>query len=216
VFLSNPVDVFFMQVQGSGSIRLTDGSTIRVSYDGKNGHPYRSIGRSLIDSGDISAEDMSLQILGEWLRADLSRGQQVMRQNPSFVFFRELDGAQADQPMGVMRIPLSEGRSLAVDASVHAIGAPIYVVSPSLRHTPDGGPFQRLMIAQDVGSAIRGPERGDIYYGSGDDAGRLAGVTKHQGNFLVFLTQEPGLRDHLDVTSERRDTDTGSKAARRR
>jgi membrane-bound lytic murein transglycosylase A len=187
IYLADPVDVFFMQVQGSGRIRLPDGQMIRVHYDGKNGHPYTSVGKHLIDTGVLSADKMSLDALGTWLRADPARGAKAMQQNASYVFFRELLGAEASGPLGVIDIPLTDGRSLAVDAGVHSIGTPIFVVSPTLSHATKGGAFERLMIAQDVGSAIKGPERGDIYFGSGPDAGKLAGVTKHPGNFFVLL-----------------------------
>jgi membrane-bound lytic murein transglycosylase A len=187
VYLADPVDVFFMQVQGSGRIRLPDGQMIRVHYDGKNGHPYTSVGRHLIDTGVLSADKMTLDALGDWLRADPARGAKAMQQNASYVFFRELQGAEASGPLGVNDIPLTDGRSLAVDAGVHSIGTPIFVTSPTLSHATKGGAFERLMIAQDVGSAIKGPERGDIYFGSGPDAGKLAGITKHPGNFFVLL-----------------------------
>jgi len=113
-----------------------------------------------------------------------------MWQNASFVFFRELEGKDADAPRGALGIPLTSGRSLAVDAGIHALGTPVYVSAPTLTHASKDGPFARLMIAQDVGSAITGPERGDIYFGSGDAAGRLAGVTKHPGNFFVLLPRD--------------------------
>jgi membrane-bound lytic murein transglycosylase A len=130
---------------------------------------------------------MSLDALGAWLRADPARGAKAMQQNASYVFFRELKGAEAGGPLGVMEIPLTDGRSLAVDAGVHSIGTPVFVSSPTLSHATKGGAFERLMIAQDVGSAIKGPERGDIYFGSGPAAGSLAGITKHPGNFFVLL-----------------------------
>jgi membrane-bound lytic murein transglycosylase A len=186
LYLDNEVDAFFMQIQGSGRIRLRDGSMVRVGYDGKNGYPYTSIGRYLINSGQFQADKVSLGTLRKWLLADAERGRQVMWQNKSFVFFREIEGADADGPMGVLDIPLTPGRSLAVDTTYHTLGMPIYVSAPKLTHATRGG-FQRLMIAQDVGSAIKGPERGDIYFGSGDKAGKLAGITKHAGNFFVLL-----------------------------
>lgn len=188
VWLADPVDAFFMHIQGSGRIRLPDGELIRVTYDGKNGHPYTSIGRYLIDAGLFAANDMSLDALKAWLTADPERGRAVMHENKSFVFFRELAG---DSPLGALSIPLSPGRSLAVDTAFHAIGTPVYVTAPELN--PWGGTdgFNRLMIAQDVGSAIRGPERGDIFFGSGDEAGRWAGTTKHAGRFLVLLPRAP-------------------------
>lgn len=190
LFLADPVDTFFMHIQGSGRIRLTDGSMIRVHYDGKNGHPYTSIGRYLIDTGLLAADKITMGALGRWLRADPERGRHVMHQNASFVFFRELQGEEAQGPLGVLSIPLVAGRSLAVDAGTHAIGTPVYVSAPKLTHasrTKKDGGFHRLMIAHDVGSAIRGPERGDIYFGSGDKAGKLAGITKHPGRFFVLL-----------------------------
>lgn len=187
LYLADPVDAFFMHIQGSGMIELPDGSRVRLSYDGKNGHPYTSIGRHLIELGVFKADDVTLDALVEWLRADPERAHEVMWKNASFVFFRELIGEEAHSPLGTKDIPLTPGRSLAVDASIHALGTPIYVVAPGLTHADGGKPFQRLMIAQDVGSAIRGPERGDIFFGTGDEAGRQAGITKHPAIFFVLL-----------------------------
>jgi membrane-bound lytic murein transglycosylase A len=188
LYLDDPVDAFFMHIQGSGRIKLTDGTIVRLNYDGKNGHPYSSIGRYLIEKGLFAADKVSLQSLRKWLRADVERGKRVMWQNASFIFFRELKGSEADEgPLGALAAPLTPGRSLAVDTAYHTLGTPVYVCAPSLKHAGKGGGFSRLMIAQDVGSAIKGPERGDIYFGSGDKAGRLAGVTKHPGSFFVLL-----------------------------
>lgn len=199
LYLADPIDTFFMHIQGSGRIRLPDGSMVRVHYDGKNGHPYTSIGRYLIDTGTLAADKITMSALGRWLRADPERGRHVMHQNASFVFFRELQGEEAQGPLGVLSIPLVAGRSLAVDAGAHAIGTPVYVSSPALTHasrTKKGGGFHRLMVAHDVGSAIRGPERGDIYFGSGDKAGKLAGITKHPGRFFVLL---PGAAETIQA-----------------
>lgn len=190
LYLEDPVDAFFMHIQGSGLVTLPDGSHVRVSYDGKNGHPYTSIGRYLVDSGLFRADEVSLETLKQWLRADPERGRQVMWQNASYIFFRELSGADAQSALGVMGIPLTAGRSLAVDASVHLIGTPIYVVAPDLARAGERGTFRRLMIAQDVGSAITGPERGDIYFGSGSEAGDQAGRTRHAGSFFVLLPRD--------------------------
>lgn len=186
-WLENAVDAFFLHVQGSGVIALADGSQTRVAYDGKNGHPYTSIGRYLIDEGLFPADQMTLDALKDWLRANPDLARTVLQQNKSFVFFRELLGAEAASPVGVEEIPLTPGRSLAVDTGFHAIGSPVYVAAPSLTHATPSGGFHRLMVAQDVGSAIRGPERGDLYFGTGDEAGRLAGNTKHPGSFFVLL-----------------------------
>jgi membrane-bound lytic murein transglycosylase A len=186
IYLEDPVELFFMQIQGSGRIKLTDGSMIRIGYDGKNGHPYTSIGRVLIEQGEIPVERMSLKALATWLKANIDKAREVMWANKSYIFFREYKGKEAASPQGVHEIPLTPGRSLAVDAGYHAIGLPIYVVAPDLKHASTSG-FRRLMVSQDVGSAIKGPERGDIYFGSGDKAGKLAGTTKHPGNLIVLL-----------------------------
>jgi len=187
LYLDDAVDAFFLHVQGSGRINMTDGSVVRINYDGKNGYPYTSIGRYLTAKGLFPADKMSMQAMGRWLRADPERARQVMWQNASFIFFRELKGHDADGPLGALGIPLTSGRSLAVDTAYHELGLPVYVAAPKLTHATAKGGFRRLMIAQDVGSAIKGPERGDIYFGSGERAGRLAGTTKHPGNFYVLL-----------------------------
>jgi membrane-bound lytic murein transglycosylase A len=185
VYLEHPVDLFFLQVQGSGLIRLPDGRRVRLGYAGKNGHPYTSIGRVLIERGIVPADRMSMQALSDWLRAAGARGREVMWENKAYVFFRELPSAGG--PIGAHDIPLTAGRSLAVDPSHHALGLPIYVSSNALTHATPAGGFHRLMIAQDVGSAIKGPERGDIYFGSGAEAERIAGVTRHPGQFFTLL-----------------------------
>lgn len=190
MYFKDPVDVFFMQVQGSGRVELPDGQKIRVAYDGKNGYPYTSIGRALIAEREISAEAMSLKALKQWLRANIERARAVMWKNESYVFFRELTGSEAKGPVGANSIPLQPRRSLAVDTSYYALGTPIFVDAPAITHATRTGAFRRLMIAHDVGSAIKGPERGDIYFGSGDEAGRLAGVTKQTGHFVVLLPVE--------------------------
>jgi len=194
LYVADPVDLFFMQIQGSGRVKLTDGTTVRVHYDGKNGHPYTSIGRYLIEKGMLAADKISMGALITWLKADFERAKQVMWQNASYVFFRELKGTEANGPLGAMNAPLTPGRTLAVDTAYHTLGTPIYLSAQGMTHVNKAGSFNRLMIAQDVGSAIRGPERGDIYFGSGDAAGRLAGVTKHPGKFVVLLANEAPAR----------------------
>ncbi len=187
LYFRDPVDVYFLQVQGSGHIELPDGQKIRIGYDGKNGYPYTSIGRELIQAGTFTADTMSLKALAKWLKADRERAAPVMWKNQSYVFFRELTQSDGDGPVGALGTKLHPLRSLAVDTAYHALGTPIYVCAPALKHAT-GSPagYNRLMIAQDVGSAIKGPERGDIFFGSGDKAGRGAGVTKHPGHFFVL------------------------------
>ena len=190
LYFADPVEVFFMQIQGSGRVNLTDGTTVRVHYDGKNGHPYSSIGRYLTQKALLAADRVSMAALAAWLRADPERGKQVMWQNTSYVFFREIKD-DTGAPLGAMQVALTPGRSLALDPAYHALGTPVYVSSPTMKHVPKTAPFNRLMIGQDVGSVIRGPERGDIYFGSGDAAGKLAGTTKHPGRFFVLVPNAP-------------------------
>jgi membrane-bound lytic murein transglycosylase A len=186
LYLDDPVELFFMQIQGSGRVRLTDGSWVRLGYAAKNGHSYVSIGKLLAERDD-RPKNLTMDGLKSWLKADPARGRALMQQNGSYVFFRELPQTKAgDGPIGAQGVALTPGRSLAVDASYHALGTPIFVTAPKLK-TPEGAPFRRLMIAQDVGSAIRGPERGDIFWGTGDAAGAIAGTIKQKAQFFVLL-----------------------------
>jgi membrane-bound lytic murein transglycosylase A len=182
----DPVELFFMQVQGSGRVRLPDGTHVRLGYATKNGHPYTSIGKKLVELGEGKPKSMSMQGIKAWLHDDPERGKKLMWENKSYVFFRLLDEKEGeDGPIGAQSVSLTPERSLAVDPSFHALGLPIFVEAPELTK-PDGAPFRRLMIAQDVGSAIRGPERGDIYWGSGDKAGAIAGTTLAPAHFIVL------------------------------
>ena len=186
-WLADAYDAYVMQVQGSGLIRLPDGASLRLGFSGKNGHPYTSIGKVLIERGALSAESATLDKVLEWLRAHPEEGRAVMWENRSYPFFRNTgEDEAADGPLGSMGAPLTQGRSLAVDPRYHQLGLPIWVSAPELI---DGEkrPFQRLMIAQDSGSAIRGPVRGDIFWGGGNDAGRIAGATKHICDFIVLI-----------------------------
>ncbi len=190
LYLDDPVELYFMQVQGSGRVRFADGSTLRLSYAGKNGHPYTSIGRLLIEREELPSDGLTMDVLKTWLRADPARGGALMAENRSYVFFRVLGVEEArDGPLGADGVALTPGRSLAVDASYHRLGTPIFVTAPELV-APGGTPFRRLMIAQDVGSAIRGPERGDIFFGSGEAAGAIAGGTKAAARFTLLLPKD--------------------------
>lgn len=196
-YLDDEVDAFILHVQGSGLLKFEDGSQVRVGYAGKNGHPYVSIGKILIGEGHFRDGELSLARLVEWLKADRRRARAYIQRNPSFIFFKTLvdeRGGPASAANGVNNIPLSAGRSLAVDPEFHPIGTPIFLDAPDLTNAfPNhlGKPFRRLMIAQDVGSAIRGPERGDIFFGTGAKAGELAGGTKHAGTFYALLPARP-------------------------
>ena len=190
-YLDDRVAAFMLHVQGSGVIELDDGTSIRVGYAGKNGHPYTSIGGVLIREGRFVAGELTLDRLISWLAEDLERGRKLMRRNESYIFFEERGLAASADVLGVRQIPLTAGRSLAVDAGCHAIGLPVFLRVEGLGD-PDLGtaPFARLMVAQDVGSAIQGPERGDIFYGTGPAAGRLAGATNHRGQMFVLLPRD--------------------------
>ncbi|MGH6736498.1 MAG: murein transglycosylase A [Methyloceanibacter sp.] len=189
LYLDDPVELFFMQIQGSGRVRLPDGSWVRLGYAAKNGHSYTSIGRLLAERGEKAPGGLTMDGLKWWLRADPKRGQALMHENASYVFFRELPQGEAGEgPVGAQGVPLTPGRSLAVDASYHALGTPVFVTAPDL--AAGGAPFRRLMVAQDVGSAIKGLQRGDIFFGTGDEAGALAGTTKHKARFYVLLPKD--------------------------
>jgi membrane-bound lytic murein transglycosylase A len=186
LYLKDMVELFYMQVQGSGRVHLKEGGAVRLGYDGKNGYPYTSIGRLLIERGAIAPDTMSMAAVKAWLRADEARGQALMEENRSYVFFRELDADEGrDGPRGAQGVPLTPGRSLAVDTAYHRLGLPVFVTAADLK--TGGQPFRRLMIAQDVGSAIRGPERGDIFWGTGEGAGAIAGSTLHAARFHVLM-----------------------------
>jgi membrane-bound lytic murein transglycosylase A len=183
LWLDDPVELFFMQVQGSGLVQLSEGGTVRLGFAAKNGHPYTSIGKKLVEMGEGAPADMTMQGVKAWLRADPKRARKLMHQNKSYIFFAEIKG---DGPIGAQRVALTPGRSLAVDTEFHALGTPVFVSAPGLK-TPEGRPFHRLMIAQDVGSAIRGEQRGDIYWGSGAASGAIAGRTRAEARFVVLL-----------------------------
>jgi membrane-bound lytic murein transglycosylase A len=184
LYLADPAECFVMHVQGSGLVRLPDGQGVRLGFSGKNGHPYTSIGKVLVQRGELEAASATLDALLAWIRADAERGHRLMWENASFIFFHiRREVAEGPSAHGV---PLTPGRSLAVDPRYHRLGLPIWVEATGLADDT-GQPFRRLMIAQDTGSAIRGPVRGDIFWGSGEAAGRIAGTTKHPCNFIVLI-----------------------------
>ena len=186
LWVSDPIDFFFMQIQGSGQIELDDGSRIRLNYADQNGHPYRSIGRWLIDKGELKPEQASMQGIKAWARANPKRLQELLNTNPSLVFFRELK-AEGSGPQGAMGLPLTPERSIAVDPRTTPLGAPVWLATTQ----PNSEQLlQRLMLAQDTGGAIRGPVRADFYWGSGPAAGSQAGKMKQSGRMWVLLPRE--------------------------
>ncbi len=182
LYLDDAIDAFIMHVQGSGRIELDGGTVARLSFDGKNGHPYTSIARRLIERGHLAAKDAGLEGMTNWLRAQ-PQPSVALNENASYIFFRELDPSEA-APKGSLGSELFAGRSLAADPLYHRPGMPIWVSSPGLSF--EGRPFQRLCIAQDTGSAIRGPQRGDIFAGTGEEARHAAGRIRHACEFIVM------------------------------
>jgi membrane-bound lytic murein transglycosylase A len=182
VWVDDPVDAFFLHIQGSGRVVFADGSVMRVGYDGHNGHVYHAIGRDLIKAGEIAREDISLQSIRAWLNDHPDRMVDALNRNPSYIFFREVKG---EGPVGAQGVPLTPGRSLAVDPKIVPLGAPVWVTADYLDES--GNALRRLMVAQDTGGAIRGAVRGDVFWGHGDKAGALAGPMKAPGQLYVLL-----------------------------
>ncbi len=183
LWVDDVIDLFFMQIQGSGQVQFEDGSRVRVSYADQNGHPYRSIGRWLIDQGELNADKASMQGIKAWAKAHPSRLQELLNNNPSLVFFRELP-ANADGPPGALGVPLTAERSIAVDARFTPLGAPVWLFTS---YPNSERPLAKLMLAQDTGGAIRGPVRADFYWGSGSDAGSQAGKMRQKGQMWALL-----------------------------
>ncbi len=180
-------ELFFMQVQGSGRLRMKDGSVIRLAYAAKSGLPYTSIGKVLIERGEKTREGMSMQALRAWLDANPGKARELMWQNRSYVFFRRLEGIDPSLgPVGAQKLPLTPMRSLAADRSYWALGAPVWV-STRIHNGRSLEPFNHLMVVQDTGSAIRGPQRGDIFFGTGDAAAVGAGKLDQPGEMVAIV-----------------------------
>lgn len=181
-WLSDPVEAFFLHVQGSGRIRLEDGQVLRVGFAGKNGRPYRSIGKTLVEKGNFAREDVTAQSLKDWLAAHPEDAGRVMNENPSYVFFetRSHLGAE-DGPIGTARASLTPLISVAADPDHHPLGAVLH-----LEHDPAAGLKSGFAIVQDTGGAIKGANRIDVFTGSGDTAGMIAGALKHPVRVTMF------------------------------
>ena len=191
--MRDAVEAFLIQVQGSAQVEFPDGRRARLAYDGRNGMPYTSIGRILIEAGEIAERDMSLANLKAWLRRDGERGLDVMRRNRSFVFFKLVDDFDpALGPVAGAGVPLTPLRSIAIDRTIWAYGLPFWIDAelPWADETPR--PFRRLMIAQDTGSAIVGAARADLFLGSGEAAGARAGAIRHRAELIVLLPHGEG------------------------
>ena len=187
-WLKNQTDLLFAQIQGSARVHLEDGSTIRINYDAHNGYPYMAVGRILIDRGIIPKEQMSMQRIREWMDQNPEGARELRRQNRSYVFFREVNLSDKDEAVGAQGVPLTPGRSIAVDKSLHVYGTPFFIEGElPIESEQSKTPFRRLMVAQDTGSAITGPARADIYYGAGADAGRVSGRFRNSMHFVILV-----------------------------
>jgi membrane-bound lytic murein transglycosylase A len=188
-WVDDPVDAFFLHIQGSGRLRLHDGRLLRVGYAGQNGRPYKAIGKLLIDTGAVPRERMSMQAIRAWLAAaGPGEAADTLRHNPSYVFFRVLEGLPPGQgPPGALGVPLTPGRSLAVDPAFIPFGAPVFAAT---RDPLDGAPVRRLLHAQDTGGAIRGPARGDLFWGWDEAAAALAGLMRDAAEVFVLVPRE--------------------------
>jgi membrane-bound lytic murein transglycosylase A len=178
----------FAQIQGSARVRLEDGSTIRINYDAHNGYPYTAVGRILIDRGIIPKEQMSMQKIREWMDQNPDGANELRRQNRSYVFFRQVELSDQDEAVGAQGVPLTPGRSIAVDKALHVYGTPFFIEGQlPIESAQSKTPFRRLMVAQDTGSAITGPARADIYLGAGAEAGKVSGRFRHNMRFVILV-----------------------------
>lgn len=181
-WLADPVDKFFLQIQGSGRVRLPDGSRIRVGFADKNGHPYRSVGNEMVRRGYLAAHQVSAQMIRRWVKENPVAGVSLLHHNPSYVFFREVTKVPPNRgPLGAMNRSITAGRSIAIDPEFVPLGAPVWLEK--------GGeePIRRLMVAQDTGSAVKGAQRADVFFGTGDEAGEAAGRVRDTGRMVVLL-----------------------------
>ncbi|WP_223421860.1 murein transglycosylase A [Tateyamaria pelophila] len=181
-WVDDPVELFFLQIQGSGRIRLPNGRNLRVGYAGANGHEYRSIGAELVRRGVYEPHQVSAQVIKNWVRRNPAEGEELLFHSPSYVFFREVSEVPSDRgPLGAMNRSVTTLRSIAVDPAFVPLGAPVWLEK-------DGEvPLRRLMIAQDTGSAIKGAQRADVFFGTGDAAGRKAGKLRDPGRMMVLM-----------------------------
>ncbi len=186
-YVADKVDAFFAHVQGAARLVFEDGGVMRLTYAAKTGHPFTGIGRLLVEAGEIPAAAISMQAIRRWLKDHPDEVDALLWRNRSYIFFRE---APVDEPgagpIAAAKVPLTAGRSIAVDKALHTFGAPIHVSAPALTAF-DARPFARLMIAQDTGTAIVGPARGDLFAGAGDAAGEIAGVVRHAADFYALV-----------------------------
>jgi peptidoglycan lytic transglycosylase A len=199
-YVKSPIDVFFAQIQGSARVKLESGTELRLNYIASNGLPYTPVGKYLIDRGIITKEDMSMDRIRDWMVANPDEGKELRRRNRSFVFFQETALKANDECIGAQGVPLTAGRSIAVDRRIHTYGTPIWIDAqlPIESEKPETK-FQRLMVAQDTGAAIVGPARADIYFGHGDGIASIAGRIKQYGRFVMLAPRGIEVKGSDDV-----------------
>lgn len=183
----DPIDAFFTHIQGSARIRLPDNSMVRVNFAGRNGYPFTPVGRALVERKILTREQANMQSIRAWLEANPKLASSLMQENKSYIFFRFDKGRpESEGPMGAQRVPLTAGRSIAVDDQIWPYGLPVWI--DAILPTSKGDKrTRRLWVAQDTGAAIRGAGRADLYIGTGPEAGRIAGGIRHTGHFIVFV-----------------------------
>jgi membrane-bound lytic murein transglycosylase A len=199
-WVKNPVDAFFAQIQGSTRVKLDDGELLRLNYIASNGKPYTPVGRLLIDQGVFTPQEMSMDKIREYMEANPDEGKALREKNRSFVFFSKTALAPHDECIGAQGIPLTPGRSIAVDPTIHVYGTPIWIDAkfPLKSDAPEDA-FQHLMVAQDTGSAIRGAARADIYFGHGEDVPHFAGRIKQFGAFVMLVPRSVEVKGTIDI-----------------
>ncbi len=183
MWAADPIDLFFLQVQGSGRVQLPDGQLLRIGYADQNGHPYQSIGRWLVAQGELNLDQASMQGIRAWAERNPKRLRELLNANPSYVFFRQLPSSDGG-PIGALGVPLSTGRSIAVDPRYVPLGAPVFLATTE---PLSSRPLERLVLAQDTGGAIKGAVRADFFWGFGHEAGQQAGRMKQKGRMWVLL-----------------------------
>lgn len=229
-YVKSPIDAFFAQIQGSTRVKLDSGKLLRLNYVASNGMPYTPVGKFLVDRGIVSKEEMSMDKIREFMEANPEEGKALRQKNRSFVFFRETALSAHDECIGAQGVPLTPGRSLAVDKKIHIYGTPIWIDAefPIESEKPETK-FRRLLVAQDTGSAIVGPARADIYFGHGEEISHIAGRIKQNGQFVMLVPQGtaasgsavtamtniplPAPRPKMVITAAARSNTTGSVPA---
>lgn len=186
VWIDDIIDVFFLQIQGSGLVQLDNGERVHVGYADQNGYTYNSIGRLLVERGELTLDQASMQGIKNWARNNLDKLRELLNSNPSYVFFRELP-ANFPGPLGALGVPIIAKNAVAVDPKYVPLGAPLFI---STTQPNSAIPLKRLMMAQDTGGAIKGGVRADFFWGSGNEAGKQAGAMKQKGKIWVLLPKE--------------------------